>query len=212
MGTPVNRVILLAAFAALLAFVGTLVAAPSPFDDAQFGSAVRSAAVRGAWDEVGRLARRGLRRDPSSQEACLFWGLAEERLGHPRGAAVAWERLKRLTRDSMDRGSSRLDQFNYLGWALHGLGDKAGAARAWGEAARRVRGAPASYNAACALAVAGERESALAVWVEFSERGTDLGTLEWASVDPDLDSIRSDPRFAEGLARLRQRAEAQTRI
>ncbi len=67
-----------------------------------------------------------------------------------------------------------------------------------------------AYNAACYLALAGQREGALAAWQRVADEGGI--DVRWAQVDPDLDSIRDDPRFEEGMDRLRRALEGQTRI
>jgi adenylate cyclase len=51
----------------------------------------------------------------------------------------------------------------------------------------------AIYNAACAFALIGERERALGLVERFRESG--WGNLDWIAEDPDLDSIRDEPRF-----------------
>lgn len=53
------------------------------------------------------------------------------------------------------------------------------------------------YNAACAFALIRERERALEMVERFFERGR--GNLGWIAEDPDLDSIRDDPRFRAAL-------------
>lgn len=90
-----------------------------------------------------------------------------------------------------------------LGYALHALGDL-DAALAAHERCANLTGAPAeirrlgAYNAGCANALKGQPDQAI-VWLR---RAVELGfdrrdTLER---DEDLDSLRTDPRFAELLA------------
>lgn len=72
-------------------------------------------------------------------------------------------------------------------------------------------GDPAStYNVACGHALAGERDEAFA-WLE---RAADAGfgdrdaRFELARTDPDLQSLRSDPRFAAFVERMAARRRA----
>ncbi|MFQ5927071.1 MAG: tetratricopeptide repeat protein, partial [Terriglobia bacterium] len=55
-------------------------------------------------------------------------------------------------------------------------------------------------NMAALYAVLGEKDSAFA-WLEkaFEER---MGNLHWINVEPEFDSLRSDPRFQELLRRM----------
>ena len=58
------------------------------------------------------------------------------------------------------------------------------------------------YNVACTLAIAGERDRAL----HHIERAIDLGFvgMNWLSNDPDLISLRDEPRFKAAIARSRE--------
>jgi adenylate cyclase len=53
--------------------------------------------------------------------------------------------------------------------------------------------ADVQYNVACVLAVAGETERAIGHVRRAMECGY-MG-MEWMAVDPDLESLRDDPRF-----------------
>ncbi len=65
------------------------------------------------------------------------------------------------------------------------------------------------YDLACYEALAGEREAALASWERAVEEGYD--NLPHAMVDPDLFSIRDEPRFIEAGNRVIERMEAAQR-
>jgi adenylate cyclase len=77
---------------------------------------------------------------------------------------------------------------------LAGLGERERAAE-FAERALALRPDQfaAIYNAACAFALIGERERALGLVERFRESG--WGNLDWIAEDPDLDSIRDEPRF-----------------
>jgi len=62
------------------------------------------------------------------------------------------------------------------------------------------------YNAACAMAVQlGEVDEAVETLKRFFQTVTSTTWIRHAEVDPDLDSIRADPRFKEMLAAAKQR-------
>ena len=54
------------------------------------------------------------------------------------------------------------------------------------------------YNLACGYALNGQRDEAIATLERLAERGSDFGVAD----DPDFESLRSDPRFHEVVARL----------
>jgi len=58
-----------------------------------------------------------------------------------------------------------------------------------------------SYNAACLYALEGEVDKAIASLQEAVTRG--FGNRAWLEHDPDLDSLRDDPRFQDLLAEAR---------
>lgn len=212
MSRALNLVIMLSILAGGFAFVGTLLSAPGRFSRSGYSGEVRAAAIAGEWEQVGRLSRRAIRRVPAFQEALLFWGWSEMKQNHPTGARVVWTRLRDAANREIGNGNGDPEQWYMLGWALHGLGDQAGADRAWDQLIARM-GGEGNYNQACYYAVAGETELALQAWERLgaASEGVDL---RWSDVDPDLDSIRGDPRFtaAREIIRQRLRAQAQARI
>jgi cytochrome c-type biogenesis protein CcmH/NrfG len=97
--------------------------------------------------------------------------------------------------------------WHLLGWAQHHAGDEPAALASWQKAASLHAGAEPSppdsgylYNLACYRALAGDREGALTAWARCVESGWDRpGMAEW---DPDLESIRTDPRFVEAFKKI----------
>jgi hypothetical protein len=85
--------------------------------------------------------------------------------------------------------------FRYA-FSLHAQGKFAPAADAYRKAVEFPQIRPlAGYNLACALAKLGDKEAAFAALSDALDAGFgDIGTLE---SDPDLASIRDDPRMAE---------------
>jgi hypothetical protein len=62
------------------------------------------------------------------------------------------------------------------------------------------------YNFVCTLAnYLGEKDAALEMLRPAFEQMGGLGLINHAKVDPDLDSIRDDPRFKEMLATAERR-------
>lgn len=83
--------------------------------------------------------------------------------------------------------------------------DYAGALPLYREAwAKGLRRENSTYNAACAAAVTGHPEEAF-VWLA---RTADVGwrDIEHLKGDPDLDTLREDPRFAEFVSRIEANA------
>ena len=64
------------------------------------------------------------------------------------------------------------------------------------------------YNLACALsAQVGDTDMALDLLSRVFETGTNYD-VEYAKVDPDLDSLREDPRFQAMIAAAQRRLAA----
>ena len=62
------------------------------------------------------------------------------------------------------------------------------------------------YNIACVLiSDLDDHEGAIAVLKPYFERTSSTTEIRHAEADPDLDPIRSDPRFAQMLASAKQR-------
>jgi adenylate cyclase len=62
------------------------------------------------------------------------------------------------------------------------------------------------YNAACAMALQfGDVDEAVKTLEQFFQTVTSATWIRHVEVDPDLDSIRADPRFKEMLASAKQR-------
>ena len=56
-------------------------------------------------------------------------------------------------------------------------------------------------NAACLHSKAGMKDEAIDILERVFSRG--WGKLDWVNVDPDYDSLRSDPRFKRLMSRLK---------
>jgi len=85
-----------------------------------------------------------------------------------------------------------------LGWALHYSSEHVKAADAFQQAVKLGYRKPTStYNVACAYAMLNQKEEAFA-WLERAIQAGfgSHGKLNW---DPDLENLRSDPRFKQYL-------------
>lgn len=195
MGRPLSLVIILSVLSGAMAFLGTLLTAPSQVDFRAFGEGVRRAAVDGNWTLVTNMSRQAVRNEPRFQEAMLFRGFAEDRLGSATRARHIWERLESVTRENMRRGNASAIQWHFLGWALRGRGLEDEARVAWRRGVEELTSNDDPYNRVCLLALAGEAEAAIAAWEALVEGRITRELITWAKVDPDLEGIRSDPRF-----------------
>jgi len=61
------------------------------------------------------------------------------------------------------------------------------------------------YNVACSLAYSGETEEALTTLEPWFETVNSATRIRHADADPDLNSIREDPRFKEMIAAAKKR-------
>lgn len=178
-------------------------------------------AVHAAWNDTAGAQESG---DPQLWRALAF---ARRVLGSPVGEMVALEQAVSLEPDRIDQRrrfgklAGRLGGWQYveeaygpigdrpeldaldlglLGLALLRFGKPAEAVPVL-ERAVRLGGEPATrYNLACAYALVGRKEEAFAALEGAVAAGfSDRNTLE---ADPDLASLRSEPRFSRILDSL----------
>lgn len=111
---------------------------------------------------------------------------ARARLGYRNAAAAAGRRMEMNPDDARSA--------TILAVALCRTGERE-AGLEWARRALAIDSEDAGirYNVACLYAVEGRPDEALSCLEMAMERG--FGNLEWFERDPDLDSLRGDPRF-----------------
>ncbi|HEX6790366.1 MAG TPA: protein kinase [Candidatus Krumholzibacteria bacterium] len=156
------------------------------------------------WPELIEQWERAIAIDPEEYQcSCLVISVYRDR-GWSR------DRLRPLLERAKERVSAYVARHPesprayYLGSGiLFELGDREGGLH-WVERALSVDPADPGvhYNVACTLAIAGEKDRSL----HHIERAIDCGYvgMSWLSNDPDLISIRDEPRFKAAIARSRE--------
>ena len=137
--------------------------------------------------------------DPEDWESVLLSTQIYDKLGDQKGLLVACregrKRVERFLQMYPDNQRAYyLGAFVYLE-----LGDEQ-KAHQWVEEALRI--APndfaTRYNVGCFYAKVGDRDKA------FENLRGSLASRSWVENDPELDSLRDDPRFAEYLSTLQE--------
>ncbi len=148
--------------------------------------------------------RRAIRLAPLEYQPKSMLVLALERLGRSdeamrEGRAAMQAIEKHLQSHPFDGRALQLAAVH----AAKGHGDP-GRLEEFAERAIQARPGEfaTTYNIACALATAGDKERALDMLEDASRHGR--GNIAWMEKDPDLDSLRDDPRFEQVLDRLRR--------
>jgi tetratricopeptide (TPR) repeat protein len=171
---------------------------------------------RERWDEAITLATDVLRRDP--ERTATLWHLADaharrDQPGDAEASLAAYTRLNQLaTKRSVEYRFP--EQFRRLGLIRLRIGDDAGAREAYAQGAYLQRwyinGRNPDdvserwwYNLACMEALAGNATAAFEALDRAIERG--FTNVDHALSDPDLESLRDDPRFERALDAMRAR-------
>ncbi|CAN5164778.1 hypothetical protein BH23GEM2_BH23GEM2_03230 [soil metagenome] len=154
----------------------------------------RALQVEGRLEDAVDLYEKAAGLRPDDYQAPHFAGVAYSGLGKRDRALEAYRRAVAAAERtiSLNPGDSRAMYIGAI--ALERLGDSK-RAEEW--ARRAVQTDPSHplllYNVACFHAVAGRPGLAL----DHLERAIEMGmrNRDWLTTDPDLESIRSDPRF-----------------
>jgi TolB-like protein/Flp pilus assembly protein TadD len=162
----------------------------------------RHSFAAGEFEKACRLYEQAARLAPEQYlPYCMLEG-ALEKLGRRDQSREAGRRAMLAIERHLQRepGDGRALHLGAVTAAK--LGDAA-RARALSERALTARPDEfaTAYNLACAFAILGDRERALELLDRATQRGR--GNLAWIEQDPDLDSLRGDPRFETIVDRLR---------
>ncbi|HET7038755.1 MAG TPA: tetratricopeptide repeat protein, partial [Gemmatimonadales bacterium] len=127
-------------------------------------------------------------------QAWFFAAQSYAALHQPEAAAAAYRRSLEVTRRHLDLHPGDARAVTMGAVALSRLGERDEGLR-WAERALAIEpdDAGVSYNVACLFALAGLAERSLECLRQAIHAG--FWHREWARNDPDLDSLRGDPRF-----------------
>ena len=133
-------------------------------------------------------------------QAAFFAAQALQALGDASAAREAYAAASEVTARHMDLNPDDPRAATSRAVALQRIGRRDEALR-WAEQALLLdpRDAGVRYNVACLYAVAGEPERALRE-LEIA-LGAGFTNTAWIEKDPDLESVREDPRFRELMGR-----------
>ena len=140
-----------------------------------------------SWDEAIATYQKATQLDPGDATAYANLGDVFNTVGRTKDALAAYSRAVELDpADALSRGS------------LAGLYRRLGRLEEYEEQiniARELSAEENEYNRACLEAIAGNVEPAISLLRVAMEKHQ--VQREWVRRDPDLESIRDDPRFKE---------------
>lgn len=170
---------------------------PQLFDARYFHG--RACFQAGKFEEAAELFRRAteLRDD---YQAAYFAAQASEALGREEEAKAAYASALATAERHMDLNPDDARAATMRAVSLARLGRRDEAIQ-WGERALATDPGDGSvrYNVACLFSVVGHVDRALECLEEAAAAG--FGSPDWLARDPDLDPLRTDPRFAEIMAK-----------
>jgi adenylate cyclase len=153
------------------------------------------------YQESARAYEEAARRNPDDYDALTLLTMPYQRLGQEDKVEDARRRSLEAADRTLKNTPDDVRALYMSGTLLVRTGEKEkGRARLDQAVALRPTDYAVLYNAACGYAAAGELEAAL----DLLDRavGTGKGFRAWIEHDPDLDPLRSLPRFEQILARL----------
>jgi len=157
--------------------------------------------ARGRFDEALAYFLRAAEVDPEDYQSLALATLIEVKLGQQ-------EQMQETARRGIERARRHLMQHpddaraHYMtAFMLHRLHEPERALEHAKLAEKLSPDDPGTqYNLACFYALAGEPDRAFNLLEQIV--GTGFGNLDWIDRDPDLDSLRDDPRFQALRARM----------
>ncbi len=153
----------------------------------------RTRFLDGAFPEAAQLFEKAyeLRED---HEAAFFAGQSHEASGRSDAASAAYARAVDAVARHLELNPDDARATAFRAGALGRIGRNEEAFQ-WAERAVEIdpQDAGIQYNVACFYAVAGETDRALGCLEAARKAG--FGNQEWLANDPDLDSLRAEPRF-----------------
>ena len=132
-------------------------------------------------------------------QARFFAAQCYAALGRAADAEAAYRRALHVVRQHLELNPDDSRAATMCAVALCRLGERAEGLE-WAERARRIDPDDSGilYNVACLFALEGQREEALSCLEQAFHGG--FGGRDWIAHDPDLESLRGDPRFQALLA------------
>ncbi|QYK48665.1 MAG: hypothetical protein KF838_02155 [Phycisphaeraceae bacterium] len=173
---------------------------------------IRGLLSSGSGDEALRLARewaRGVQDDPVAGYWCIALLIAAG--DHERAQRVASRRFELVVNDTIKKPVDH-EAWYHRGWYERALGLQDEATHSFEFASellraskpRRMSEAVRWYNIACYETLAGRTDRGLASLESAVVSG--WNDVAWLCADPDLSSLRHEPRFVELTLRLTTRS------
>jgi tetratricopeptide (TPR) repeat protein len=139
------------------------------------------------YDQSLQQADRTLEIDPRYSEAIKTIGYVYEVTGNYKGAIEQWVKNEQVLGNEKRAEELRLvfEKTGYRGYLRKDAKDK------------EVEGE--YYDAACDYAMLGDKDTAFVALARAAAAGQQVDFLK---LDPDLDNVRSDPRYVDLLRRI----------
>jgi TolB-like protein/Flp pilus assembly protein TadD len=155
--------------------------------------------TEGKIAEAAELFEEAARVREDSQ-ARFFAAQCYAALGRPADAEAAYRRALHVVRQHLELHPDDSRAATMCAVALCRLGERE-EGLLWANRARAIDPDDSGvlYNVACLYALEGRRDDALACLEQAFQSG--FGARDWIANDPDLESLRCDPRFQALLAR-----------
>jgi TolB-like protein/Flp pilus assembly protein TadD len=161
----------------------------------------RSCFEQGHWVKAAGLFEQASQVNPDDYQAHSLRGLCFRALDRAEEARAAFRDALQAAERHLQFHPDDVRAVSLGSGALYGLGEHA-RAREWVDRALSMdpEEAPTLYNVACTYSLLGETDKA----IECLERAFRQGFAhkEWIDKDPDLSSVRDDPRFRALMQRL----------